>query len=198
MTQMDHPQVNQTELAVLLRELRSCMKAQSAGSVVELGCYTGGSAAAMSLCMQKAGCSWPLHVYDSFMGLPLKHAADNSPAGEQFVAGALRATKADLRRTFYRMKAPLPLIHKQWFSDLLPADIPDDIRLAFLDGDYYDSIMTSLRLVWPKLAHGAVVVVDDYRNESLPGAAKAVDAWLLTHSAQLRVEASLAIIYPRL
>ena len=37
---------------------------------------------------------------------------------------------------------------------------------------------------------------DDYANEALPGAAKAVDEWLHTHPAKLRVEHSLAIIRP--
>lgn len=195
---MDNPQVSQNELRVLLRELSVVVEAVGEGSVVELGCYTGGSAAAMAICLEQAHSKWPLHVYDSFMGLPIKNSLDNSPAGHQFTAGVLHATKAELVKTFRRKHAPLPFIHKAWFDDLTPADLPEHIRFAFLDCDYYDSIMTSLRLVWPKLAQGAVVVVDDYRNESLPGVAKAVDAWLLTHPGQLRVEASLAIIYPRL
>jgi UDP-N-acetylmuramate--alanine ligase len=41
---------------------------------------------------------------------------------------------------------------------------------------------------------GTNVVVDDYANEALPGAGKAVDEWLRTHPAKLHVEHSLAII----
>ena len=66
---------------------------------------------------------------------------------------------------------------------------------AFLDGDYYQSIMDSLRLVTPKLTPDAVLVVDDYVNEALPGAARAADAWLQAHpGCRCRVEASLAVM----
>ena len=72
--------------------------------------------------------------------------------------------------------------------------MPEQIAFAFLDGDYYASIRDSLALVWPRLTPGAVIIVDDYANEKLPGAARAVDEWLATHPAQLRVQASLAIL----
>jgi O-methyltransferase len=44
------------------------------------------------------------------------------------------------------------------------------------------------------LSKGAIIVVDDYGNDTLPGAAKAVDEWLESHKATIRVEHSLAII----
>ena len=88
----------------------------------------------------------------------------------------------------------MPIIHKGWFSDLTLADTPDVISFAFLDGDFYESIHDSLKVVWPKLAPGAIVVVDDYQAEALPGAKRAVDEWLKTHPARVRVVASLAVI----
>ena len=66
--------------------------------------------------------------------------------------------------------------------------------LAFLDGDYYESIRDSLRVITSKLLPGAVIIVDDYANEALPGAARAVDEWIRDRGVVLRVEASLAII----
>ena len=87
------------------------------------------------------------------------------------------------------------MVHKAWFDELTPQDVPEDIMFAFLDGDYYQSIMDSLRLVAPKLTPDAVLVVDDYANEALPGAARAADAWLQTHPRfRYRVEASLAVM----
>lgn len=98
---------------------------------------------------------------------------------------------------FKKAGVPLPHIHKGWFRDLHSSDVPALISFVFLDGDYYESILTPLRLVEDKLADGAVIVVDDYTNEALPGAARAVDEWLRTHPARLRVEQSLAVIYPQ-
>ena len=54
----------------------------------------------------------------------------------------------------------------------------EKIAFAFLDGDLYESICDSLKLVEGKLSDGAVVIVHDYQNEALPGVAKAVDEWL--------------------
>ena len=96
---------------------------------------------------------------------------------------------------FKKARLRLPRVHKGWFSQLTSDDIPDDVTYAYLDGDYYESIRDSLRAIEPKLLPGAVVVVDDYANEALPGAARAVDEWLAGRGARLRVESSLAVIY---
>ena len=123
------------------------------------------------------------------------HSPDVSAAGEQFVAGELAATRKGFLQQFKKAGLRPPVVHKAWFAELAPHDIPEDIMFAFLDGDYYQSIMDSLRLVTPKQTTDAVLVVDDYANEALPGAARAADAWLQTHPRfRCRVEASLAVI----
>lgn len=188
-------QVDGRELSVILSELSSQLdRYESGGSVVELGCYIGTTTLFMRRLLDSYQLDPPFHVYDSFAGLPPKTKQDSSPAGEQFRTGELAVSRKTFELQFKKAGLKLPIIHKGWFSELKPDDIPDDITFAYLDGDYYDSIYDSLRLVWPKLAPDACVVIDDYANEALPGAAKAVDAWLRDHPAALRVEASLAII----
>lgn len=115
-------------------------------------------------------------------------------AGEQFKAGELFATKKQLIANFKKAGLQLPVIHKAWFSDLKDQEIPTDIAFAFLDGDYYESIRDSFRLITPKLTKGAVIVVDDYASDALPGAARATNEWVNSHACRLKVEASLAII----
>lgn len=185
-------QVQPAELRVIMRELQKVLAAGVAGDVVELGCYVGTT----SLFLQRllVGVDKTLHVYDSFAGLPPKVAADASPAGEQFKQGELLATKAQLIKHFKQAGLPLPVIHKAWFEELTVADTPDTISFAFLDGDFYTSIRASLKVVWPKLAPGAVVVVDDYHTEALPGVAQAIKEWHSGHSFTVCTEASLAII----
>ena len=89
---------------------------------------------------------------------------------------------------------PLPIITKEWFSNVTPDQIPETIAFAFLDGDYYRSVLDSLRLIWNRLSPEAVIIIDDYANEALPGAAKATDEWLRKHPATIRIVHSLAII----
>lgn len=185
-------QIDRAELRVILRECAKTLDKTVPGDVVELGCYVGTT----SLFLQRllTGRSKTLHVYDSFAGLPPKVGADSSPAGEQFKQGELVATKAQLIKNFKQAGLPLPVIHKVWFEQLTPDDLPEQISFAFLDGDFYTSILSSLKVIWPKLAPGAIVVVDDYQTEALPGVAQALKEWRHGHSFNLRVEASLAII----
>lgn len=185
-------QIDERELAIILRELDAVLARGVPGDVVEFGCYVGTTS--VPIAARLAHTDRTLYVYDSFEGLPEKSAEDESPAGMQFVAGELHATKKELVRNFKQASLPLPVITKGWFSTITPDQVPSSIAFAFLDGDYYHSVRDPLQLIWPRLSPGAVVIVDDYANEALPGAARAVDEWLQAHPATLRVEHSLAII----
>ncbi len=186
-------QVTKEELGVLLMQLERLLQQGRQGSIVEFGCYVGSASLFILRLLSSYNSSNEYHVFDSFAGLPAKLPEDYSAAGEQFKTGELMATKKQFITNVKKAGLPLPVIHKGWFSDIAPSSVPGDICFAFLDGDYYESIKTSLALITPKLAPGAVIVVDDYANEALPGAAKAVHQWL-TPDYTLRQQASLAII----
>ncbi len=191
---MANDQLNDQEVNIVLRELKKVISSGVIGDIVELGCYKGETSVKLGRVIGKAGQGRRQYLYDSFEGLPPKGVRDLSPAGEQFRAGELPASKREVVRRFKQASLPLPIIRKGWFGELTDKDMPAVVAFAFLDGDFYDSIMDSLKLIWPLLADGAVVVVDDYQNEALPGTARAADEWLKTHPATLRIEASLAII----
>lgn len=187
-------QIDHDELRVILDTLERQLIQGRCQSVVEFGCYAGTTSLFLRRLLDVYDSNGPFHVYDSFAGLPDKTAFDLSPAGEQFKTGELRVARQEFVRNFKKANLRLPVIHKGWFDDLEPADIPDSISFAFLDGDYYDSVFSPLQLIWPKLVPGAVIIIDDYMNEALPGAARATHDWLRAHPAQLRTHASLAII----
>lgn len=188
-------QVDEREIAIILRELEQVLARAVEGDAVEFGCYVGTTS--VFLARQLAATDKKLYLYDSFEGLPPKSGEDSSPAGLAFKTGELLATKKQLVRNLQQAHVPMPQITKGWFSDLTEHDIPSKIAFAFLDGDYYQSVRDSLKLIWGRLTPGACVVVDDYANEALPGAAVAVDEWLRAHPAKLRVEHSLAILQLR-
>lgn len=187
-------QVDKRELGVILRELEQALGRDPSGTVVEFGCYLGTTSLFIRRCMDTMGHAGEFHVYDSFEGLPEKSSLDASPTGVQFIPGALKATKKEFEMQFKKAGLATPKIHKGWFSDLASADVQEGVVFAYLDGDYYESIQDSLRLLSTKLHPSAIVVVDDYANEALPGAARAVDEWVSGRSATMRVEQSLAII----
>ena len=170
------------------------LTARTAGDVVEFGCYVGTTS--VPLGKRLTGTDKKLYVYDSFEGLPEKSQEDEAPTGVQFKKDELLATKKQLIKNFKQADVPLPIITKGWFSNVSPEQVPARIAFAYLDGDFYHSVLDPLKLTWNRLSPGAIVIVDDYQNEALPGASKAVDEWLATHPAKLRVEHSLAIITP--
>lgn len=188
-------QIDKHELSVLLKSLHAVVDKHTPGAVVELGCYAGTTSLFISRLLHELDPHREFHVYDSFAGLPQKSAPDASPAGTQFRAGELRTSKRAFIKNFHQAGLQLPKIHTGWFAELKTRDMPQQIAFAFLDGDFYESILDSLRLIENRLSPGAVIVVDDYQSEALPGAAKAADEWLRGRHYKLHVEASLAIIY---
>jgi len=186
-------QVDETEIAIILRELEGALSRSLEGDIVEFGCYVGTTSVFLAKRLMQT--NKKLYLYDSFEGLPPKTPEDNSPAGLQFKTGELLATKKQLIHNLKQARVPMPRITKRWFSELTPSEMPESICFAFLDGDYYHSVRDSLRLIEAHLVPGAIIIVDDYANEALPGAAKATDEWLGSHHGLLRVEHSLAIIH---
>jgi O-methyltransferase len=152
------------------------------GDLVEVGCNEGQSAVLITKVIRSFNSNKKLHVYDSFEGLPATRPED----GKTYKQGDLATSEDVLRNNFRMHDLELPTIHKGWFDDTLPEGLPAKICFAHLDGDLYDSIMVSLKYVYPRLASGAICVVDDYCDLSinprgwnyLPGVKKACDEFL--------------------
>ncbi len=152
------------------------------GDVGELGCNEGQSAVLIQRVISDLGSTKVLHLYDSFEGLPSTAAVD----GSSYQKGDLATTEDVVRANFHRYALRQPVVHRGWFSETLPTELPESISFAHLDGDLYDSISMSLRHVSPRLAPGAVCLVADYCDEAvhpdgwnhLPGVKKACDEFL--------------------
>lgn len=206
-------QVTARETEILLQELTKTLTHNIPGDVVEFGCYKADTSVLYQKLLESMGHGGSilsenqanqtsqkiLWLYDSFEGLPAKTREDNSAAGDAFQAGELLVTKREVIEKFKKMGLKLPKIKKAFFDDLdIIYDIPEKISYAFLDGDLYQSIKTSLRLVAEKMSQGGVIIVHDYNNPELPGSSRAVDEWLKAHQAKVasfRVAETLAIIY---
>lgn len=192
-------QLSAAQMLVLLQELEALLRKDAVGDIVEFGCYVGTASLFIRRLLDCYNATQRniLHAYDSFQGLPPKRQQDESGAGLDFIGGSLLATKKQLLQQFHKAHLQPPVIHKDWFSHLPTTAIPNKIMFAFLDGDFYESILTSLQLVVPRLSAGATIVIDDYDREALPGVTKAVHDYFNGRLPRLRVEQQLAIIrYP--
>ena len=166
-------QVSEKETERILEVAKKCLSVS--GDYVEMGCYKGDTSLLLADIIRNVGKK--LWIYDSFEGLPEKSEADESVLGIYFKSGELLVTKREVKQRFLKAGLPVPVIKKAWFSDLTSEDLPEQIAFAFLDGDFYESIRDSIKLVAPKMSEDGVMIVHDYTNPALPGVKKAVDEW---------------------
>jgi O-methyltransferase len=167
-------QIDESSIKVILENLHRVLDNRIEGEIVEFGSYKGTTSLFLTRLLNKLSSNKKLHIYDSFEGLPDKSIQDASLIGDGFKSGELKASKKDLIKEFNKAGLAKPVIHKGWFNELRPKDVPTHIAFAFLDGDFYESIHTSLKLVWPRLNPGGIICIDDYKRDALPGVERAV------------------------
>lgn len=189
-------QIKRPALETVLSELEKALLNGTEGDVVEFGCYIGTTSLFVRRLLDAYSSDKAFHVYDSFEGLPPKAAQDASAVGVDFKAGELSVGKRQLLEQFHKANLKSPIIHKGWFNQLEPSDAPEKIAFAFLDGDFYDSIIDSLRLVYPRMQPGGVITIDDYQRETLPGVERAVRDYFQNKKLTVRVSHNIAIIDP--
>jgi O-methyltransferase len=182
--------------------LSGALRYRVPGAVVELGCNAGYTSVWLARIIEDLAPGRPLHLYDSFAGLPSRSRYD-----AYLQEGDCRASADEVLANFDTWNLTAPQIHAGWFEETLAADCPDQICFGYLDGDFYESIKTSLAYVYPRLAPGGVIVVDDYCDldvnprawDGLPGVKQACDDYFGAGSPQLEVlggvgDLSLAVV----
>ena len=177
---------------------------QVPGSFVECGVWKGGSAAIMGLAMRHARQTRPLHLFDSFEGLPEPGDKDGDMAVAYSggrAAGALdsihqcEAALEEVRQLLHqRLQFPENQIqyHVGWFQNTVPLDAIQlgSIAVLRLDGDWYESTRVCLEHLYPLLSSGGVLILDDYY--CWEGCRKAADEYRSRHgitSSIIRVDA---------
>ncbi|WP_131770272.1 TylF/MycF/NovP-related O-methyltransferase [Candidatus Protofrankia californiensis] len=172
--------VDADRLLALRAEIERLATDHIPGAVIELGCYQGATALWMRAVLDITGQrDRPVHVYDSFQGLPEPGPRDP----DLFPPGFLRAAPEQVLALHDRWGCTPPAIHPGWFADTLPGQLPEQVALAYLDGDYYNTIRTCLAACVPRLAPGGILIIDDYADpeinpkawNGLPGVKAACD-----------------------
>lgn len=142
------------------------------GDFVECGVWKGGSAGIMA--MAARGSHKKIHLYDSFEGLPEPSALDGEAARDYSggaCQGRLRSVKKcvgllpevqDLLQRKLKIRAESLEYHAGWFQKTLKPWPPQSISVLRLDGDWYESTKICLENLYPSLANGGYVLLDDY------------------------------------
>lgn len=139
---------------------------QKRGAYVECGVWRGGMSAAIAEVLET---DHEFHLFDSFEGLPEAKEIDGKNAiawqADKNSANYFDNCKAEVDYAIQAMKIANKVnykIHKGWFNQTLPHYKGDKIAILRLDGDWYDSIMDSLKNLYPNVIQNGIIVLDDY------------------------------------
>ena len=129
-----------------------------AGSVVEAGCYVGGSTANLSLVCALTGRK--LIVFDSFEGLPEPkeydrwHRAIHAGHTDVYFKGRFAATRQVVEQNVTRFGDISVCEFRAGYYSETMLTVKEPIVMTFLDVDLIDSLKPCLTGLWPNLVPG--------------------------------------------
>ena len=128
------------------------------GDIVELGCFTGQCAMLFQKVIEMNESDKKLHLYDSF----------ESKFG---IRGSVETT---LNNNFAHSGLTLPILHKGYFEQTIPEQLPDKIAFVHIDCgsgrdrfEHKKTIIHCLESVYPRMSKGAVCVMMDYHDNTV-------------------------------
>lgn len=161
-----------------------------AGDIVECGVWRGGSMMAAAQTLARLGDrSRELYLFDTFEGMPPPGEQDVSFEGAH-AADLLEASRKEdsyslwcyspleeVKLAFSRIDYDADKLHfvKGRVEETIPQHAPAQIALLRLDTDWYESTRHELVHLFPLIAPGGVIIIDDYGHWH--GARQAVDEY---------------------
>lgn len=144
--------------------------ASSNGPIVEFGSYKGGSALVLQAAIDSNHGHNPLHLFDTFEGIPFGGPNDSHKKGDF----------GDTNLERVREILPKAIFHKGDFVEQFHLVEIEMGRIAFahIDVDQEASTLIAVEYCWKYLMEGAWIVIDDYNAEACLGARQAVGFFL--------------------
>jgi hypothetical protein len=176
------------KIAALVDAIRYIARAKIPGAIVECGVWRGGSIMTAALTLLESGDIRDLYLFDTFTGMtePTRDDVDmwGNPAQPRYLdsmAGSHNewcyASLEDVRRNVLSTGYPEDRCHFIQGDVLktVPHQGLGPIALLRLDTDWYESTLHELTMLYPKLTHQGVLIIDDYGYWN--GCRKAVDEY---------------------
>ncbi len=171
--------------AVLIDAVTYVSRRNIPGAIAECGVWRGGSMMVVALTLLGLQDMRDLYLFDTFEGMtpPTERDVDlagvpqadmwASSGGQPVSYAPLEDVKAALASTGYCRDH----VHfvKGSVEQTLPEHAPDSLALLRLDTDWYESTKHELETLYPRLAPGGVLLIDDYGH--FRGAREAVDEY---------------------
>jgi hypothetical protein len=173
----------------LCQAIRHIVANRIDGDIVECGVWRGGSMMAAARTLLELGeTDRELYLFDTFAGMPRPTEDDVDHAGvsaldewnryhHSGLNALARASLDEVRAALRNVDYPPDRIHlvKGMVEQTVPDRAPQRIALLRLDTDYYESTRHEMTHLYPRLAPGGVLIVDDYGY--FKGARKAIDEY---------------------
>lgn len=171
----------------LLSSIRYLDQAGIEGDIVECGVWRGGN---MMLAKQVSTKVRKFWLYDTFAGMSEPTAADVDIAGgaamdridnyqkdthNDWCFASLDEVKSNFKQASLLDDNVKFVKGKVEETLQRPENLPQNIALLRLDTDWYESTLAELQVLYPRLASGGVLIVDDYGHWK--GARQAFDEY---------------------
>ena len=156
-----------------LSNVQECIEAvlrdEIAGDLLEAGVWRGGTSIFMRGVLKAYGITdRKVWVADSFCGLPAPDVERYPQDADEWMhqATELAVSREQVRANFERFDMLDDQVGfiEGYFRDSLPAAPIDRLAVLRLDGDMYEATMDTLVPLYPKLAPGGFLIVDDYQR----------------------------------
>lgn len=188
-------------IAQLARSVEYVVDSKIPGAFVECGVFKGASPYVIArTLLRKNVTDRDIWLYDTFEGMPKPTEEDVfTTEGEDWTAqywevnknesgtgsGWVMSSEEDTRANVYKSQYPTDkfIFVKGMVEDTIPGRMPDQIALLRLDTDFFSSVRHELIHLFPKLARGGVLIIDDYG--AFEGARKAVDEYFAANGVKM-------------
>lgn len=138
------------------------------GCFFECGVFRGGSA---SLIAQVADDRKPLHLFDTFAGMP-----ECDASRDDHIAGDFSDVSVESVRRVVGHSQSVEF-HQGWIPDTFSGMEEAKIAFAHVDVDIYSSMKACCEFIYPRMTAGGVIVFDDYGQFTCRGARDAIDEY---------------------
>lgn len=188
----DYTMISYERLVTLWQQVRYLDRAEIPGCLVECGTWKGGACGMMALAhLAGEAAMRPIHLFDSFRGLPEPDGERDGDAAVTYAAGRASGALTGIGRCMATLEENQRLMrevigypedltryHVGWFQQTVPAAAAEvgPIALLRLDGDWYESTKICLDWLGSRVSPGGIVIVDDYGKWA--GCRRAVNEFL--------------------
>jgi len=142
-----------------------------------VGVYKGGTARLLAAVFRK--CDKPVHLFDTFQGMPAVDAQKDLHKQGDFSDTSLESVRQFL--------ADMP--NARLYPGIFPTTAaPIENRrfaMVHIDADIYSSVRDSCEFFYPRMNRAGIVMFDDYGTKSCPGAKRAVDEFFANKPERL-------------